>query len=225
MQIEVKEFKKIKYIVCLPDDYDDSKKYPLLLKLHGAGGRGSDITPLLRDSAFLKQREKFNDFQFVVIMPLCHENTWFDMWEELREFVFNVIMLPNIDNERVYLMGASMGGYATWQLAMSNPELFAAIVPICGGGMYWNAFRLVNVPIWAFHGAKDTVVLPRESEIMVERVNNFGGNAKLTIYPDNDHNSWDDTFSNKEVYDWLLEHKNENAKQIIDIYNDIKKYG
>lgn len=225
MKIEIKEFKKIKYIVCFPDNFDENKNYPLLLKLHGAGGRGDDINPLLRDSAFLHQRETFTDFPFMTIMPLCHENTWFDMWEQLTDFIVNAISFPNIDAERVYLMGASMGGYATWAMAMSKPELFAAIVPICGGGMYWNALRLVNVPIWAFHGAKDNVVLPRESEIMVERVNNYGGKAKLTIYPENDHNAWDDTFSNKEVYEWLLSHKNENAKQIIDIYNDVKKYG
>ena len=225
MKTQVKEFKKIKYIVVLPDNFDENKKYPLLLKLHGAGGRGDDITPLLRDSAFLHQREKFTDFPFMSIMPLCHENTWFDMWEQLKEFIFYITTLPNIDSERIYLMGASMGGYATWQMTMSHPELFAAIVPICGGGMYWNALRLVNVPIWAFHGAKDNVVLPRESEIMVERVNNFGGKAKLTIYPENDHNAWDDTFSNPEVYAWLLSHKNQNAKQIVDIYNDVKKYG
>ena len=225
MNVEVKEYKKIKFIVCFPDNFDKSQKYPLLIKLHGAGGRGDDITLLLRDSAFLKQREKFSSFPFMTIMPLCHENTWFDMWEELTDFIINAITFPNIDSERVYLMGASMGGYATWQMAMSNPELFAAIAPICGGGMYWNALRLVNVPIWAFHGANDNVVLPRESEIMVERVNNFGGNAKLTIYPENDHNAWDSTFSNPEVYEWLLTHKNENAKQIVDIYNDVKKYG
>ena len=225
MNIKIKEFKRIKYIVCYPDNFNENQKYPLLLKLHGAGGRGDDITPLLRDSAFLKQREKFSDFPFLTIMPLCHENTWFDMWEQLKEFLINMTALPNVDAERVYLMGASMGGYATWAMAMSCPEIFAAIVPICGGGMYWNALRLVNVPIWAFHGANDNVVLPRESEIMVERVNNFGGKAKLTIYPENDHNAWDDTFSNPQVYSWLLEHKNENVKQIIDIYNDVKKYG
>ncbi len=225
MEIEIKEFKKIKYIVIFPDNFDKSKKYPLLLKFHGAGGRGNDITPLLRDSAFLHQREKLTDFPLMTIMPLCHENTWFDMFEQLKEFVFYVAQSDNIDSERIYLMGASMGGYATWAMAMSCPELFAAIVPICGGGMYWNAARLVNVPVWAFHGAKDNVVLPRESEIMVERVNNCGGSAKLTIYPHNDHNAWDDTFSNPEVYKWLLEHKNQNIKQVIDIYNDIKKYG
>ena len=225
MKIEIKDYKKLKYIFVFPDNYNESKKYPLLFKLHGAGGRGHDITPLLNDSAFLKEREKLSDFEFITVMPLCHENTWFDMWEELKDFVVYIAQTDNIDSERIYLMGASMGGYATWQLAMSCPELFAAIVPICGGGMYWNAARLVNVPIWAFHGAKDTVVLPRESEIMVERANACGGNAKLTVYPENDHNAWSDTFSNPKVYEWLLSHKNENAKQIIDIYKDVEKYG
>ena len=225
MNIETFEFKKIKYVVIFPDNFDKNQKYPLIFKFHGAGGRGNDITPLLRDSAFLHQRKNFSDFPFMTIMPLCHENTWFDMWEQLKEFVLYTTTLPNVDKERIYLMGASMGGYATWAMAMSTPDIFAAIVPICGGGMYWNAARLVNVPIWAFHGAKDDVVLLRESEIMVQRVNEFGGNAKLTIYPENEHNSWDATFSNPEVYEWLLSHKNENASQIIDIYNDIKKYG
>ena len=75
-------------------------------------------------------------------------------------------------------MGASMGGYGTWQLAMSMPKFFAAIVPICGGGMYWNAGRLINTPIWAFHGAKDPTVLCVESEKMVNHVNALGGKAK-----------------------------------------------
>ena len=225
MNIKIYEFKKIKYIIYYPDKFIEGQKYPTLIKLHGAGGRGDDITPLLRDSAFLQKRQTFKDFPFMTIMPLCHENTWFDMWEQLKEFVCHIISCDEVDAERVYLMGGSMGGYATWQLAMSMPELFAAIVPICGGGMYWNAARLVNVPVWAFHGAKDNVVLARESEIMVERVNACGGNAKLTIYPENSHNAWDDTFSNLAVYEWLLSHKNTNAKQVIDIYNDIKKYG
>lgn len=225
MEYVIKEFKKIKYIVVFPDNFDKNQRYALLLKLHGAGGRGNDIAPLLNDSAFLQERRKFDDFKFMTIMPLCHENTWFDMFEQLKEFVYHIIKEDNIDSERIYLMGASMGGYGTWQLGVSCPDVFAAIVPICGGGMYWNAARLVNVPVWAFHGAKDTVVLPRESEIMVERVNACGGNAKLTIYPDNDHNAWSDTFSNPRVYEWLLTHKNENIKQIIDIYNDVKKYG
>ena len=122
-------------------------------------------------------------------------------------------------------MGPSMGGYTSWALGMSMPEYFAAIVPICGGGMYWNAGRLINVPIWAFHGGKDSVVFVEESKKMVNAVNANGGNAKLTIYPENDHNAWSDTYSNYEVFEWLLSHKNENAKQLKNEYTDQKIYG
>ena len=103
-------------------------------------------------------------------------------------------------------MGASMGGYTTWQLAMTQPEIFAAIIPICGGGMYWNAGRLKDVPVWAFHGDIDPVVLPRESEIMVKNTNLFGGNARLTVYENTAHDAWRPTFENPEVFEWLLSH-------------------
>ena len=122
-------------------------------------------------------------------------------------------------------MGASMGGYGTWQLAMSLPELFAAIVPICGGGMYWNASRLVNIPIWAFHGGKDTTVFKEESIKMVDAVNKCGGNAKITIYPENGHDAWSDTYKNPEVFHWLLSNTNKNSIELIDKYKDSDIYG
>ena len=123
-------------------------------------------------------------------------------------------------------MGASMGGYAVWQLAMSMPEYFAAIVPICGGGMYWNAGRLIHVPVWAFHGAKDATVLLEESVKMVEAVNKKGGNAKLTIYPNTKHDSWTATYSNYEVFQWLLTHRRPHAEAEADnSYADVKKFG
>ena len=118
-----------------------------------------------------------------------------------------------------------MGGYATWQIGMSMPEIFAAIVPICGGGMYWNAARLINVPAWAFHGKKDVSVFVEESEKMVNAVNKHGGNAKLTIYPENGHDAWSDTYNNPEVFQWLLSNENSNGEEVVDIYNDSKLHG
>ena len=102
-----------------------------------------------------------------------------------------------------------MGGYAAWQLAMSLPDLFAAVTPVCGGGMYWNAQRLKNIPIWAFHGKIDTTVLVAESIHMVEAVNANGGHAKLTIYPDAGHNAWDPTFSDPAYWSWILQQRKE----------------
>jgi predicted peptidase len=100
-----------------------------------------------------------------------------------------------------------MGGYGTWRLVATHPERFAAALPICGGGQPETmAKSLARVPIWAFHGAKDTVVVLSESQKMVDAVRLARGDVKLTIYPDVEHNSWARTYDNPEVYDWLLAH-------------------
>ena len=97
-----------------------------------------------------------------------------------------------------------MGGYTAYQLMMSRPNLFTAGIVCCGGGMYWNASRLKDIPLQIFHGAKDITVFPCESEHMAEQINACDGNATITIYPECDHNCWDKTYTNKEIFDWLL---------------------
>ena len=108
------------------------------------------------------------------------------------------------------LTGNSMGGYGTWSLAMAHPELFAAIVPICGGGFSWNAAMLKNTPVWAFHCVNDGVVPCWATLDMVEHVKQYAeSEVKLTIYPENSHDAWTSTYQNQEVYDWLLKLKKE----------------
>ena len=217
-------FQNIRCVLRKPIDFNSEKKYPILLFLHGAGTRGNDIGKLCANP-FFRLTDRHQNFPFVTIAPLCEENTWFDVWERLKALVNDITNLPFADQERIYIMGASMGGYATWQLAMSMADRFAAIVPICGGGMYWNAGRLVNVPIWAFHGAKDTAVLWEESVKMVEAVKRHGGEAKLTVYPENGHDAWSDTYSNPEVFSWLLQQQNKNNRKYEDAYNRADIYG
>ena len=224
MNCEIKNIENLQYVIRYPKGFDPNRTYPVILFFHGAGGRGNDINVLLNNPYF-RHTANYEDFPFITVAPHCSENTWFDLWHLLKQLVKTAYSLPYADKKRIYAMGASMGGYATWQLAMSMPEYFAAIAPVCGGGMYWNAVRLLNVPVWAFHGGKDTVVLTRESEKMVESVNANGGNAKLTIYPENGHNAWDDTYSNYAVFEWLLSNENKNINEIVDIYDNVKDFG
>ena len=222
--MNVSKFEELEYVVDFPRNYTKGDRCPVIVFLHGAGTRGNDIN-LLMQNAYFKIVSKYEDFPFITVAPQCSKNTWFDMFEQLERFVCKISAEDFADADRIYLMGASMGGYATWQLAMSLPELFSAIVPICGGGMYWNSARLTNVPVWAFHGGKDTVVFKEESVKMVDAVNRNGGAAKLTLYPDNQHDAWTDTYSNKEVFDWLLSNVNHNSRNLSDEYKDGKIYG
>ena len=109
-----------------------------------------------------------------------------------------------------------MGGYGTWSLGLRNPERFAAIAPICGGGDYLPVLlpaqgkqaALKRLPVWAFHGAKDSIVPLSETERMVNALKRAGNqNVKLTVYPEADHDSWTESYQNQELFDWMLQHK------------------
>ena len=200
-------------------------KITYLVNLHGAGSRGEN-TEKLRTNPYFKICAKHKNFPFITVAPLCSENTWFDMFESLKELVYHILQSGYADSKRVYGIGVSMGGYGIWQLGMSLPNVFAAIVPICGGGMYWNAGRLKDTPVWAFHGGADECVKCSESRKMVDAVNKNGGNARLTVYPENAHDSWSDTYKNYEVFEWLLSNtKSDKSSDIKDNYNDSKKFG
>ena len=224
MRKEIHEFEGLKYIISYPSNYNENQKCPTILFLHGAGSRGEDITQLKSNPYFLIT-DKLDDFSFITIAPQCNLNTWFDVFESLKKFVLNIMKFDFVDTDKFYLMGASMGGYAVWQLAISMPECFSAIVPICGGGMYWNAGRLTGVPIWAFHGQKDTTVFVDESKKMVDAVNNAGGNARLTIYPGNGHDAWSDTYSNIGLYEWLLSKTKNETETVVDSFNNNRLFG
>lgn len=202
--------KELDYVFYAPDNFDKTVKYPAVLHLHGAGSRGRDIERLGLNPYYTITK-KHEDMGFLTFGPQCYAETWFDIFEQLTEFAEFVRNCEFTDEKRIYLMGASMGGYASWQLAISHPAWFAAALPICGGGMYWDAGRLKNLPVWAFHGEDDSVVLPEESRKMVNAVNAAGGNAKLTVYPGRGHDSWSDTYENREIFEWMLMQQNNNA--------------
>ena len=194
----------LNYLEYSPDAHEE--KLPLLIYLHGAGTRGNDFSQmrLIEPIKELKNGRRINA---VIVAPQCYAETWFDLFGLLSEFIETAINQENIDRSRVYITGVSMGAYATWQMCISHPDWFAAVVPVCGGGMYWDAERLKDLPIWAFHGALDTVVFPEESIKMVSAINKNGGNAKLTILPKDDHNAWDSTFACDEMWKWLFSQK------------------
>lgn len=109
-----------------------------------------------------------------------------------------------VDSKRIYLVGYSMGGYAAWKTASAYPDLFAAIVPISGGGETTNAHSLVPISIWAFHGAADKIVPLEENERMVQSVRKSGGRAQLTIFPHEGHSICDHVLNEPDLWNWLF---------------------
>ena len=160
----------------------------------------------LKDYRLFTCTERNDDLPFVIVVPQCNKNTWFDHFETLKEFAFEIAGADFTDAARYYLMGVSMGGYGTWELAMIRPEWFAAIMPICGGGIPAFTKKLINVPVRTFHGLLDDVVDPIESLEMVKALNRFGGHAELILFPDLKHSCWIRVYDTEENYDWLLSH-------------------
>ena len=216
----------LRCIINYPNDFKKDGKYPVLLYLHGAGTVGDDIEKI-KNNSFWNHVRKHN-LPCVVFAPQCDGGkVWFDLFEKLEAFAKAIAEFDFVDKERYYLTGGSMGGYAAWQLAMSLNNLFAAVFPVCGGGMYWNSGRLKNMPVWAFHGENDPVVFCEESVKMVEGINKRGGNARLTIYPNTEHNAWDPTYGNSEVWEWVLAQRlGQKAAPVGDVKNmDSKNFG
>ena len=217
-------FEGIKYVVSKPESFKENLEYPTVIFMHGAGTRGDDINQVFNNPFFQKGNILLE--KTIIYAPLCDQDTWFDMFEGLRRFARYVYEHKNTDITRVYLVGASMGGYAVWQLMMSDPQLYAGAVPICGGGMYWNAERLKNSNIWAFHGKKDSVVLCEESTKMVDCINKYGGKAKLTILEEYEHNVWTYVYQNPQPFQWLLECKNEKINAgVSNSYDSSERFG
>lgn len=211
-ETEITQTVHLPYLLYLPPDYkpDSVQKWPLILFLHGAGERGDDLE-LVKKHGIPKVVEERQDFPFIAVAPQCPEGEW---WQEktriLSALLDEVMAAYAVDPDRIYLTGLSMGGYGTWSLATAYPERFAALAPICGGGLSIVGFPeracvLKEIPIWVFHGARDEVVRIEESEKLVTALKACDGNVRFTVYPEAEHDSWTETYDNPELYEWLLQ--------------------
>ena len=201
---EKRIFKNLKYLIYYPDNFDPSKKYPLFFHLHGAGSRGDNFEEF-KGSTILGLLDKggcpLNNA--VCVFPQCHNDTWFNEFDILLDFVKEMASLDYVD--RVTVSGISMGGYAIYQVMMCLPQLFNKAFVCCGGGMYWNAGMMKNIKFRIFHGEQDTAVFPEESRRMFARLKEANADVTLTIYPECDHNCWDKAYSNLDNLKWIIE--------------------
>ncbi|HKC35822.1 MAG TPA: dienelactone hydrolase family protein [Chitinophagaceae bacterium] len=234
---EKKEFiyadgKVLPYRILYPENYDKTKKYPLLLLLHGAGERGKDNEKQLGwGSKLFITAENRKNFPAIVVFPQCPEESFWAVTKIDRsttpfKIEFDYTAEPNwplaaantlvkklsneegVDKSRVYISGLSMGGMGTFESVYRYPDMYAAALPICGGGDV-NHYdkRVGKTAFWVFHGAVDAVVNVKLSQEMVEKLKSLKAEVKYSEYPGVNHNSWENAFAEPEYLSWMLKHK------------------
>jgi predicted peptidase len=205
-------------------DADTLRKYPLIIFLHGSGERGNDneaqlkwgVTNFATDENMLRHPA-------LVIAPQCPDKiSWSNFsrtdmklqpsptrpMELLIELIHKLIKTMPVDSNRIYITGLSMGGYGTYDAIERYPHLFAAAVPVCGGGDVSRAASIVHIPIWIFHGSEDPAVNPVYSLDMLEALTKAGAHPGFTQYPEVGHFSWLGAYSDPLMIEWLFrQHK------------------
>ncbi|QDU81437.1 Phospholipase/Carboxylesterase [Polystyrenella longa] len=203
-EIELKA--SFQYLTFLPKDYDQQEKWPLVLFLHGAGERGDDLEKVKVHGPPM-QAAAGREFPFILVAPQCPKGYW---WypNELAGLLDQLEEKYNVDPDRIYVTGLSMGGYGTWSLASYCPERLAAVAPVCGGGVAYLTTEYQDLAVWAFHGDQDSVVSLRSSEELIERLKKRGAKEiRFTVYEGIGHNSWTKAYDTPEFYDWLLQQR------------------
>ena len=218
-----------RYQVFVPASAASGRTPPVIVFLHGSGERGSDGAKQTTVGIGTYIRAHLSDFPAIVVFPQAPDDT---EWGGNADLVFASLDAATRefhgDADRTYLTGLSMGGYGTWEMALRAPGRFAALVPVCGGLVHPRrpsmgvsgidgvadpyatvANRLKGTPIWQFHGAKDDVVSPDYSRQMDAALKAVGArDARLTIFPEANHNSWDPAYSQTPgLWTWLFAQK------------------
>lgn len=210
-KMEVQVTVSMRYLLALPEGYEEKEKWPLVLFLHGAGERGDDLEKV-KIHGPPKLIANGKKFPFITVSPQCPANRWWDAGQ-LNRLVTHIEENHKVDPERIYVTGLSMGGFGTFALAAYAPERWAAIAPVCGGGDTIAARRTNHIATWVFHGARDTVVPEARSKEMVEALRKRGCDVKYTVYPEAGHDSWTKTYDNPEFYEWLLSQKRQPRRR------------
>ena len=218
----------LKYRILYPEHFDAAKKYPIVLFLHGSGERGNDNQKQLTHGSKMFLADDFRKkFQTIVVFPQCSEDSYWanvEMETVTGKRFFNfltggaptksmslllgltdeLVKKPFADQAKIYLGGLSMGGMGTFELLRRKPKTFAAAFAICGGDNPANVKKYRKTPLWIFHGGLDDVVNPQISYDVYHALKEIGHTPKFTVYPKANHNSWDSTFAEQELFPWLF---------------------
>lgn len=201
--------RRYRYLAWTPVDSAPKGGWPLLLFLHGAGERGDDLARVEVHGPPKLVATTPALWGCVLVAPQCPDGEWWST-DSLLALIEEVRATERIDARRVYVTGLSMGGFGTFELVATRPDLFAAALPICGGLRAEREPAIAaakDVPMRVFHGADDKVVPPESSLRLVERLRALGADVELTLYPGVAHDSWTRTYADPAVLTWLFEQR------------------
>jgi pimeloyl-ACP methyl ester carboxylesterase len=201
-----------RYVSYVPKDYEavTARKWPLVIYLHGGSDRGTDLKKLY-SSGIPDQVYRGREFPFIMLAPQCPEHLRWSTDDWFENFYKEAAARYRFDADRIYLTGPSLGGSGTWYIATRYPDKFAAIAPMSGFTSHLdfidrNIDKLLDMPVWAFHGKLDTVVPFEETERVVRRLEGRNRNLRFSAEPDMGHEIHWQVYPGQEVYDWLLRH-------------------
>jgi predicted peptidase len=207
-----------RYLSYLPKEYeaDAVRTWPLVIYLHGGSDRGTDLNKLY-SGGIPDQVYRGREFPFIMLAPQCPEHLRWSTDDWFETFYKEAATRYRIDAGRVYLTGPSLGGSGTWYIAARYPRTFAAIAPISGFTSHLdyidnNVDKLLDMPVWAFHGKLDTVVPFEETERIVRRIEGRNRNLRFTAEPDLGHEIHWQIYPGREIYDWFLRYDSRSRK-------------
>ncbi|WP_339895039.1 phospholipase [uncultured Algibacter sp.] len=217
------------YRIMYPKHFDETKQYPLVLFLHGAGERGNNNKrQLVHGSSIFASEKNRDSFPAIVIFPQCSKKSFWanatvdksskpiklefpldigptKPLELTMQLMDDMALKTFINKNQIYVGGLSMGGMGTFEILFRKPEFFAAAFAICGAGNPEATKKYAKtIPLWVFHGANDDVVNPLYSVNMVDAILKNGGKPNFTLYAKDNHNSWDSAFAESELLPWLF---------------------
>ncbi len=222
---------ELKYRALLPENYDNGRKYPLVLFLHGSGERGDDnLAQLKWGGGIFSNPVNREKYPAVVLFPQCPEDAYWalderpiegfapDVFPEnppvtpmltaLKELVESYTAGGKIDTKRIYIVGLSMGGMAVFDMVCRWPDMFAAAVPICGGVATERLQTAVKVPFRIFAGDADDTVPVANSRLAYLALKKYGGRVEYIEFPGVGHDSWNYAFRLPDFMEWLFaQHK------------------
>ena len=208
-EMETVVSESLSYYLYFPKDYESekNKKFPLLLFLHG-GGESGDSLSTIKSNGPPKLIVQGKQFPFLILAP---QNPYKKKWWNTRavvQLLDTIVENNRVDKNRVYLTGLSRGGSAAWEMAVQYPDKFAAMAVVCGmTPLPYANWINKDLPIWVFHGDQDKSIPISESVNMVDKLRAMGYNVKFTIYEGVGHNSWENAYTNEELYSWFAKQR------------------